>query len=93
MSFITPRDPDYLRAKRIKQGESRVDPVYDAFIERFRLEYGFSPLAVFVDTMRRPQGQGNMPRLGVVLERTNHSQRLGPAGDLGRHVLRNCQAL
>ena len=33
MSFVTPRDPDYLRVKRIKQGESGVDPVYDAFIE------------------------------------------------------------
>jgi hypothetical protein len=68
---MTPRDPNYLRAKRIKQGLSRVDPVYDAFTERFRLEYGISPLAVFVDTMGRRHGRGNMPRLGVVLERTD----------------------
>lgn len=72
MSFITPRDPDYLRAKRIKQGQSRMDPVYDPFTERFRLKYGIPPLAVFVDTMRRGQGQDNMPRLNVMLERTDH---------------------
>jgi hypothetical protein len=40
VSFIAPHDPDY--AKRIKQGLPR-DPAYDAFIERFRLEYGISP--------------------------------------------------
>ena len=61
---MTRRDPDYLRAKRIMQGLSCVDPAYDAFTERFRLEYGISPLAVFVDTMGRRHGQGNMPQLG-----------------------------
>lgn len=54
MSFVTPRDPDYLRIKRIKQGEFRVDPVYDAFIEGFRERYGVSPLAVLLDTVSQP---------------------------------------
>lgn len=70
MNFITPRDPDYLRAKRIKQGQSRMDPVYDPFTERFRLKYGISPLAVFVDSIGRGQGRDTLPRLCVVLERT-----------------------
>jgi hypothetical protein len=65
----SPRDLDYLRAKRIKQGLSRVDRVYDAFIERFRLEYGISPLAVFTGTVGRPRGQGKTPPVTVVLER------------------------
>jgi hypothetical protein len=66
-----PRDPDYLHVKRIKQGQSRVDPVYGAFIEGFRERYGVSPLAVLLDTVSRPRGQGRTPRLGVVLERTD----------------------
>ena len=70
VSLITRRDPDYQRAKRIRQGLSRVDPVYDAFIERFRLKYGISPLAVFTGTVGRPRGQGKTPRVAVVLERT-----------------------
>lgn len=70
MSFITPRDRDYLRAKRIKQGQSRLDPVYDAFVERFRERYGISPLALTLDIFDRPRGQGKTPRLCVVLERT-----------------------
>jgi hypothetical protein len=71
VSFVQPSDLDYLRAKRIKQGQSRVDPVYDAFVERFRERYGISPLAVTLDTFDRPRGQGKTPRLGVVLERTD----------------------
>jgi hypothetical protein len=71
VSFVTPRDPDYLRVKRIKQGECRVDPAYDAFIEGFRERYRVSPLAVLLDTVSRPRGQGRTPRLGVVLERTD----------------------
>lgn len=46
VSFVQPRDRDYLRAKRTKQGRSRLAPVYDPFVERFRDRYGFSPLAV-----------------------------------------------
>jgi hypothetical protein len=45
VSFVQPSDPDYLHAKRIKQGQSRVDPVYDAFVERFRERYGILPRA------------------------------------------------
>ena len=71
MSFTKPHDPDYLHAKRIKQCHSRADPVYDAFTERFRLKYGISPLAVFVDTTGRRQGQDNKLRLTVVLERSD----------------------
>jgi hypothetical protein len=71
VTFVTPRDPDYLRVKRIKQGQARVDPVYDAFIEDFRERYGVSPLAVLLDTVSRALGQGTTPRLGVVLERTD----------------------
>lgn len=71
MSFVQPRDRDYLRAKRIKQGQSRLDPVYDPFAGRFRNRYGFSPLAVMLDAVGRPRGQGKTPRLGVVLERTS----------------------
>jgi hypothetical protein len=71
MGFVQPNDPEYLRAKRIKQGTSRVDPVCDAFVERFRQRYGISPLDVVLDTFDRPQGQGKTPRLGVVLERTD----------------------
>jgi len=71
VSFVTPRDPDYLHVKRIKQGQARVDPVYGAFIEGFRERYGVSPLAVLLDTASRPRGQGRTPRLGVVLERTD----------------------
>jgi len=71
VSFVRPSDPDYLRAKRIKQGQSRVEPVYDAFVERFRERYGISPLAITLDTFNRPRGQGKTPRLGVVLERTD----------------------
>lgn len=70
MSFVQPRDRDYLLAKRIKQGRSRIEPVYDAFVERFRDRYGFPPLAVMLDAVDRPRGHGNTPRLGVVLERT-----------------------
>lgn len=70
MSFVKPSDPDYLRAKRIKQGQSRVDPGYDAFVERFRDRYRISPLDVTLDTFDRPREQGKTPRLGVVLERT-----------------------
>jgi len=47
-----------------------VDPVYEPFIEGFRNRYGISPLAVTLDTLDRPRGQGKTPRLGVVLERT-----------------------
>jgi hypothetical protein len=68
---VTPRDPEYLRAKRIRQGRARVEAVYDAFVERFQLEYGISPLAVFADALPRPRGQGRTPRLTVVLERTS----------------------
>jgi len=71
VSFVTPRDPDYLRVKRIKQGRCRVDPVYDAFIEGFRDRYGVSPLAVLLDTVSPPRELGRTPRLGVVLERTD----------------------
>jgi hypothetical protein len=60
-----------LHAKRIKQGQSRVDPVYDGFVERFREQYGISPLAIMLDTFDRPRGQGTTPRLGIVLERTD----------------------
>jgi hypothetical protein len=70
VSFVQPSDPGYLRVKRIKQGQSRVDPVYDTFVERFRERYGISPLAVSLDTFDRPRGHGKTPRLGVVLERT-----------------------
>jgi hypothetical protein len=70
VTFVTPRDPDYRRVKRIKKGQSRVDPVYDVFIEDFRERYGVSPLAILLDTVSRPLGQGTTPRLGVVLERT-----------------------
>lgn len=45
--------------------------VYDAFIEGFRERYGVSPLAVLLDTVSQPRGQGRTPRLGVVLERTD----------------------
>jgi hypothetical protein len=71
VSFATPRDPDYLRVKLVKQGESRVDPAYGAFIEGFYERYGVSPLAVLPDTVSRPRGQGRTPRIGVVLERTD----------------------
>jgi hypothetical protein len=71
VSFVTPRDPDYLRVKRIKQGECRVDAVFDAFIAGFRERYGASPLAVLLDTVSQSRGQGRTPRLGVVLERTD----------------------
>lgn len=71
MSFVQPSDPDYLRAKRIKQGQSHINPVYEAFVERFRERYGISPLAILLDAVGRPQGQGTTPRLGVVLERTS----------------------
>jgi hypothetical protein len=67
---VQPSDPGYLRAKRIKKGQSRVDPVYDTFVERFRERYGISPLALTLDTFDRPRGQGKTPRIGVVLERT-----------------------
>lgn len=70
MTFITPRDPDYLRAKQIKLGQSRVDSVYDAFIGGFRERYGISPLAVLLDAVNRPRGLGKIPRLCVVLERS-----------------------
>jgi hypothetical protein len=70
MSFVRPGDPDYLRAKRIKQGQDRLDPVYDGFVGRFRQRYGSSPLAVMLDASDRPRGQGKTPRLGLVLERT-----------------------
>lgn len=71
MSFVQPGDPDYRRARRIKQGRSRLDPVYDAFAERFRERYGISPLALMLDAPDRPRGQGKTPRLAVVLERTS----------------------
>lgn len=50
VSLVQPSDQDYLRAKRIKQGQSRVDPVYDTSVERFCERYGISPLAVALDT-------------------------------------------
>jgi hypothetical protein len=67
---VRPGGRDYLRAKRIKQGKSRIDPVYDAFVERFRRRYGISPLAITLDTFGWPRGQAKTPRLCVVLERT-----------------------
>jgi hypothetical protein len=70
VSFVTPRDPDYLRVKRIKPGECGVDPVYDAFIGTCCERYGVSPLAILLDAVIQPRGQGRTPRLGVVLERT-----------------------
>jgi hypothetical protein len=70
VSFGQPDDPDYLCAKRIKRGQSRVDPVYDDFLERFRARYGFAPLAVMLDEFKRPTAQGEVHRLGVVLERS-----------------------
>lgn len=70
MSFIQPGNPDYQCAKQIKHGVSRLDPVYDGFVERFRHQYGITPLAVMLDAQDRPQGQGKTPRLGIVLERT-----------------------
>jgi hypothetical protein len=71
VSFVQPSDPDYLFAKRIKQGRSRLDPAYDGFVERFPERYGISLLAVMLDAVGRPRGQGKTPRLGVVLERTS----------------------
>ncbi len=47
-----------------------MDPVYGTFVERFRERYGIAPLAIVLDALDRPRGQGTTPRLGVVLERT-----------------------
>jgi hypothetical protein len=77
MSFVQPRDRDYLLAKQIKQGRSRIDPAYDPFVERFRDRYGFRPLAVMLDAINRPRGQGE-PRLCVVLERTSQYRSFQP---------------
>jgi hypothetical protein len=71
MSFVQPGDPDYLRVKQIKQGQSPLDPVYDRFVERFRQRYDISPLAIMLDAPDRPRGQGKTPRLGLALERTS----------------------
>jgi hypothetical protein len=65
MSFARPGDPEYLRAKQIKQGRALAEPLYDGFVERFRLKYGIRPLAVFADTINRPRGEGRTPRLTV----------------------------
>lgn len=70
MTFILSTDPDYLIAKRIKQGASRLDPTYGTFVERFRARYGISPLTISLDSGDRPRKEGATPRLAVVLERT-----------------------
>ena len=70
MSFILPSDREYQSVKRIRQGKSRLDPIYDPFVESFRRRYGFPPLAVSVDAIDRPGQPGKTPRLGVVLERS-----------------------
>lgn len=70
MTFILPSDPDYLRAKKIKQGAARLDPAYDRFVERFHAHYGIAPLTISLDSIGRPRSEGKTPRLAVVLERT-----------------------
>jgi hypothetical protein len=69
--FYRPDHPDYMRAKRIRKGAERVDPVFDAFVGEFTAYFGFAPLSLDVDVVVRPGGNGTMrPRLGVVLERS-----------------------
>lgn len=58
-----PRDAGFEASKRIRQG-GRLDPRFRAFADRFAEHYGFPPLDVVPDTIRRG------PRLSVVLERT-----------------------
>ncbi|WP_132188961.1 MULTISPECIES: hypothetical protein [Kribbella] len=70
MSFIVPSDVEYQRAKRLRQRKSRLDPIYDDFVERFRQRYGFPPLAISLDAIDRPGQPRKTPRLGVVLERS-----------------------
>jgi len=36
-------DPDYLKAKRIRRGEERIDARFDEFVERFRSRFGIVP--------------------------------------------------
>lgn len=68
----------YLLAKRIKQGQSRLDPAYAAFAEGLRERYGITPLAVALDVIARPQRQGTALRLIVVLERTDQYRLFAP---------------
>src|SRR5262245_49344878 len=70
VTFHLPSDPDYLKAKRIRTGEEQLDPRFDTFVERFHVEFGAPPLALGTDSVARADGTGNMPRLGVVLERS-----------------------
>jgi len=71
VSFFLPSDRAYLSAKRLKQGTSLLDSIYDAFVASFDDRFGFPPLAVGVDTIERPKRAGSRPRLGVVLERSS----------------------
>lgn len=70
VSFFLPSDQAYLSAKSLKQGVSRLDAIYDGFVARFSDTFGYSPLAIGVDTIERPNRAGSRPRLGIVLERT-----------------------
>jgi hypothetical protein len=70
MTFILPKDPGYLLAKKIKQGASRLDPTYDRFVERFHARYGIAPLTISLDSIDRARRGGTTPRLAVVLERS-----------------------
>jgi hypothetical protein len=70
MTFIMPTDPGYGRAKRIKQGVVRLDPIYDRFVDRFHARYGIPLLTIGLDSIDRPGGEGKTPRVAVVLERS-----------------------
>jgi len=74
MGFSLPSDRAYKKAKRIRQGRARLDPRYDGFVTRFRERYGVAPLAVQPDAVRHPGEDEKVPRLGVVLERTDQYQ-------------------
>jgi hypothetical protein len=71
VSFFLPSDSAYQSVKRLKQGTSRLDSMYDSFVAAFDERFGFPPLGVGVDTMERPKRAASNPRLGVVLERSS----------------------
>ena len=71
MTFVQPSDPDYVEAKRIRQGLASRNPLHDRFFERFHRRFGVQPLTISFDAVADSRRERLTPRLAVVLERSD----------------------
>ncbi|MDP9184019.1 MAG: hypothetical protein M3P04_14750 [Actinomycetota bacterium] len=71
MSFVSPEDEGYKRAKRARQGHLHVDDRLVGFTRWFQETYRVAPLWLELDHIERARTRLPWPRLSVVLERSD----------------------